>query len=131
VASAGMRRATERFAAARGLAIAPSPETFITHYVRKADFVPSQRGGNVFGRDVRVASIYHCTWGPRPGPHPGPPVYSWGADFLTVHSTPLYHAFFDEPGGRHIWYSKGADSFTAHDGEVPSWRTRTQRPANF
>jgi hypothetical protein len=131
VASGGMARAAERFAAARGLSIAAHPEGFITHYIRAEDRVPHHPRRSVFGRDQLVASIYHCRHAQAPGPHGGPWEWQVRTDELAQHSAALYHAFFDQPGSRHIWYSQNQDRYFDRAGVRPPWRRNSQRPADW
>lgn len=128
IASAGFGSAVKAYALDQGMTAHGSPATIITHYVRKEDLVPNHPGRQVFGREVKIASVYETRLRAQ---HKSTPRWTCVADLLGNHSSRNHLTFLDEPAGRHIWYSRNGKDWTARDGATPGWKAKNIRPADY
>lgn len=122
IASAGFKAAGLALAGQRGLTIDLKAD--IVHYIRDQDAVPHLPGHETFGKARPVASVYEARLGYSAGAHPTP---EWQriADFLREHTASLYWKFLAEGEGRHIWFSRAADSYLARAGTpLKRWGAR-------
>jgi len=124
VASAGFGAAIVPFAQKYQLTLHPSPESIVTHYVRKQDVVPHHPGRVSLGREVGMASLYHAM---RYQPYKSPGwEYKRDCDLLANHSIGTHLQFWGDGDDCFIW-CKG-DDFTMRPGAAPRWSHGMREP---
>lgn len=129
LASAGFGAAVKAYALDKGLTVHGAPASIITHYVRKEDLVPRHPGRQVFGREVKIASVFETR---LQATHKSTPRWTCLNDRLGNHSSRSHLTFLDEPGAsRHVWYSRNAKDWSARSGATPGWRAKNIRPADW
>jgi hypothetical protein len=117
VASAGFGEAVKAFAKAYGMTPRFDLDGIVTHYVRRRDAVPNHPGRKVWGKEAPLASIFQA--GQRQGHKDPMPHWFPDVDLLANHSSTLHLQFWDVPGDRHIWFSRGGEAYAPRDGDRP------------
>lgn len=128
IASAGFGAAVKAYALDQGMTVHGSPATIITHYVRKEDLVPNHPGRQVFGREVKIASVYETRLQAQ---HKSTPRWTCLTDILGNHNSRNHLTFLDEPATRHIWHSRNGKEWFGRDGATPGWKAKNIRPADY
>lgn len=129
VASAGFADAAAGFAHRKKLSLDHSVEGAIKHYVRELDAVPHHPMRSIFGKDVKVASVWQAK---RAKPPKGEIwEYTTVYDFLRNHDQALYCEYLSLGTDHHLWYSQKARKVEPRTGEYPTWDHTFIMPPDF
>lgn len=129
VASAGFANAAAGYAHRKALSLDRTVEGDIRHYVRDLDKVPHHPARSIFGRDVKIASVWQAK---RAKPHKSDIwEYTTTFDFLRNHDQTLYCEYLSIGADQHLWYSQKARKVDARTGEYPTWDHSFVMPKDF
>lgn len=129
VASAGFANAAAGFAHRKNLSLDRAVEGAIKHYVRELDAVPHHPFRSIFGKDVKIASVWQAK---RAKPPKGEIwEYTTVYDFLRNHDQTLYCEHLSLGTDHHLWYSQKTRMVEPRTGEYPTWDHTFIMPPDF